>query len=140
MKTIKRIVCPANSRKLAVRCIARREWNAQKGTKQWIRPVSARDGGDVSENERQYDDGSDPKVLDIIDIPMTEPRPTYHQNKNWLLDPEYYWEKVGSFSPLKLSALANPPKSLWIDAQSTYHGHYDKTLLTRIMGCQGPCV
>lgn len=122
----KRIVCLANSRKLAGRCIAGREWATGKGGGSWIRPVSARDNQEVSEYERQYEDGSDPRVLDIIDVPMLGPQPEGYQTENWLLDPEYYWEKVGSYSPLDLSALADPVEPLWVDGYSTYHGRNDK--------------
>ena len=53
---------------------------------------------EVSEYERQYEDGSDPRVLDVIDIPMLERKAKGYQTENWLLDPDYYWEKVGKLS------------------------------------------
>lgn len=88
--------------------------------------MSARPSQDVSEYERQYEDRSDPRVLDIIDVPLKEPRPDEFQAENWLLDPEYYWEKVGRISPFDLPALADPIEPLWVDGYSTYHGRNDR--------------
>ncbi len=122
----KRIVCLANARKLAGRCVAGREWDAEKGAGKWIRPVSAREHQEVSEYERQYEDGRDPRVLDIVDVPVLRPKPKGCQAENWLLDPTYYWEKVGSYSPLDLSALTDPAEPLWIDGYSTYQGCNDR--------------
>ena len=125
MSASKRIVCLANARKLSGRCVAGREWTAGKAAGRWIRPVSARENQEVSEYERQYDDGSDPRVLDIIDVPVLGPRPDGFQTENWLLDPEYYWEKAGVCSPFDLPALADPVEPLWVDGHSTYHGSND---------------
>ena len=60
--------------------------------------MSDRENQEVSEYERQYRDGSDPKLLDVIDVPLLEHRPNDHQQENWLLDPEYYWSKVDECS------------------------------------------
>ena len=83
-------------------------------------------GEEVSEYERQYEDGSDPHVLDVIDVPVLGPQPKDYQTENWLLDPEYYWEKAGRLSWFELSALADPVAALWIDGYSTYNGLNDK--------------
>ena len=125
MKNVKRIVCLANSRKLHGRCIAGREWTDDRAGC-WIRPVSARDGQEVSEYERQYEDGSDPRVLDVIDVPVLESLPKTYQTENWLLDPEYYWEKAGRLSWFDLPTLVDPVAPLWIDGHSTYSGQNDK--------------
>ena len=125
VQDVKRIVCLANSRKLHGRCVAGREWvDGQAG--RWIRPVSNREHQEVSEYERQYEDGGDPRVLDVIDVPVLEPRPASFQSENWLIDPEYYWEKVGRLSWFDLPALADPAEALWLDGHSTYHGVNDR--------------
>lgn len=120
-----RIICLANSRKLAGRCIAGREWT-EKGAGRWVRPVSAREHQEVSEYERQYEDGSDPRVLDIVDVPVLEPMPHGFQSENWLLDPRYYWSKAGAFSPLDMERLLDPVDGLWINGYHTFNGSNDK--------------
>ena len=125
MRDVKRIVCLANSRKLHGRCVAGREWNDGRSGR-WIRPVSNREHQEVSEYERQYEDGSDPRVLDVIDVPVVEPRPWRFQSENWLLDPEIYWERAGRLSWFDLPVLADPAAPLWLDSHSTYHGRNDK--------------
>ena len=125
MASTKRLVCLANSRTLHGRCVAGREWNGAAAGR-WIRPISARDGGEVSEYERQYEDGSDPQVLDVIDVAVLESRPKDYQTENWLLDPKCYWEKAGRLSWFDLPALADPIAPLWIDGHSTYNGLNDK--------------
>lgn len=125
MATVKRIVCLANSRKLSGRCIAGKELSGG-GPAGWIRPVSARETEEVSEYERQYEDGKDPQVLDIIDVPLLESRPKGFQQENWLLDPNHYWAKVGESPWADLELLADPTGPLWYNGFSTYNGLYDK--------------
>ena len=57
---------------------------------------------------------------------MKVPQPDGWQSENWLLDPEYYWKRIGSYSPFELPALADPVEPLWVDGHSTYHGRNDK--------------
>lgn len=124
MSETRRIVCLANSRKLSGRCIAGK---LRDGT--WIRPVSARPTEEVSEHERQYEDGRDPVVLDVIDVPLLEPHPKSYQSENWLLDPTAYWKKVAEFSWDGLTKLADDPETLWSNRSSTYHGTNDRVAL-----------
>jgi hypothetical protein len=120
----KRLICLANSRKLSGRCVAGVELvgTASWG---WVRPVSARQHEEVSEYERQYQDGSDPRVLDVIDVPLLRPLSKTFQRENWLLDPDEYWIKVGRAKAAELTSIAQTAGDLWINGHSTYHGLHD---------------
>lgn len=123
----KRIVLLANSRKHAGRCLAGREKDGQL-TKGWIRPVSARLGEELSEKERELDDGSDPQVLDVVDVPLLHGKPHACQTENWLIDDTYYWTKVGVLNWQEAILLAESPARLWINNDSTYSGLNDQIL------------
>jgi len=123
--TVKRIVCLANSRKLNGRCVAGIEIDQGKRTG-WIRPVSAREHEEVSEYERQYQDGSDPRLIDVMDVPLIAPKPRDYQQENWLLDPNAYWQRVARLTWNDLPSLADPAGPLWIDGDSTHNGMNDR--------------
>ncbi len=128
MAQFKRVVCLANSRKLSGRCVAGKELS-KKELGQWVRPVSERPFQEVSEHERHYQDGSDPRVLDVVDVPIKEHRPKSFQTENWLLDPHLYWVRVGQTRWKDLHALADEPPSLWKNGSSTYSGLNDRVSL-----------
>jgi len=121
---IKRLVCLANSRKLHGRCIAGREL-LQGKLGPWVRPVSDREHEEVSEYERQYEDGSDPRVLDIIDVPLIGAKGNRRQPENWLLDPNRYWSKTGEFEYENLHRLTDPQGELWVNGHNTSNGLND---------------
>ena len=125
MAVTKRILCLANSRKLSGRCVAGVEL-INGGPAGWIRPVSEREHQEVSEYERQYENGSDPCVLDIIDVPLVESRPGTYQQENWLLDPAFYWTRVGTIGWDALRDFADDAGPLWINDRSTYNGQNDE--------------
>lgn len=130
MPIVKRMVCLANSRKPNGRCIAGKELLGGDHPGGWIRPVSAREDQAVSEYERQYSDGSDPQVLDIMGVPLLERLPKRYQQENWLLDPARDWEKVGRADWADLARLADPVEPLWIDGNHTFHGLNDRISLS----------
>lgn len=134
MPTVKRIVCLANSRKLNGRCISGIEVSPTGSRVGWIRPVSAREHEEVSEYERQYQDGADPRVLDVIAVPLLDPRPKGYQQENWLLDPEHYWRKVSQVNWADLDRLADRIAPLWINNFSTYNGLNDTIPLAAASG------
>ena len=136
MRDSKCIVCLANSRKSSGRCVAGREWFGERAG-DWIRPVSERKSRAVSEYERRYEDGSDPSVLDIINVPivgkLTEDGQTEKwQTENWLLDANRKWSKAGVYSMSDLPDLVDPVESLWVDFCHTYNGKHDKVPLDRM--------
>ncbi len=125
-KATKRIVCLANSRKLSGRCIAGKEIQEDGRVGDWIRLVSDRDSQEVSEWERQYEDGSDPCILDVIDVPVLNAQPKDYQQENWLLDPEYYWNKIRRVTMDKLTQFTDPVAPLWSNEGSTVNGQNDR--------------
>ncbi len=122
---VKRILCLANSRKMRGHCVAGREV-LDAGPGLWIRPVSTRPSEEVFEGEIRYQDGSNPEVLDIIDIPLIRHKPNACQTENWLLDPNRRWTKVGRASWDDLQQYVEDPATLWINGHSTRHGFNDR--------------
>ena len=123
---VKRIVCLANSRKGGDRCVAGREILAGGHPGPWIRPVSNRPNDAISEYERQYQDGSEPHVLDIVDVPVIKARPIEYQRENWLLDPERHWELVRRLAPSDLVRFATREAELWVSGYSSAEGENDR--------------
>jgi hypothetical protein len=133
--TVKTILCLANSRKLSGRCIAGREImpDADDGLQygSWIRPISARVTAEISEEERRYENGSDPHVLDITEVPMLVADPHLHQTENWVIDDKRHWHKKGEASWEGVCALLEKPDSLWTVGDSTQYGMNDRVSLEK---------
>lgn len=127
MSGSKTIVCLANSRKppLGGKCIAGKEW-ADGAFGGWVRPVSARPTHEISDEERSYEDGVYPQLLDVIEIPMRARSPIYHQRENIIIDQDYYWEKVGRVGWADLRPALDHPPGLWANGDSTFHGSNDR--------------
>ena len=90
----KKIICLANSKKMSGRCIVGKEMvNGRYG--QWIRPVSDRKEGEISEEEQMFADGSYPQILDIISIKLLQPLVHKYQTENHLIDNKVHWRKKG---------------------------------------------
>jgi hypothetical protein len=124
----KTILCLANSRKISGRCIAGREWiKGRLGA--WIRPVSARESAELSEEDRRFENGQDPRLLDIISIPMLEPKPHAFQTENHLIDANYYWRLEGTATWAQArAAVDGTGRQLWANDWSSYNGTNDRVL------------
>jgi len=131
---VKRMICLANSRKMSGRCVAGREILPDGRLGGWLRPVSEREHEEVSQSERRYADGGDPRLLDVIDVPVLEARPMRLQRENWLLDPKRRWEFVRRACPSELGQLEDPPAPLWVDGYSSSNGLNDMVPLDNVSG------
>ena len=123
---VKQIVCLANSRKRGGRCVAGKEMLADGRFGGWLRPVSSREDEEVSERERCYADGEDPQLLDVIAVPILNPRPKTYQRENWLLDPSRRWSRVGQLQWADLPGLTDQDQPLWINGYSSRGGQNDQ--------------
>ncbi len=126
MTTLKKIICLSNSIKISGRCIAGKEYiGTNPGD--WIRPISCREFCEISETEREYENGQTAQVLDIIKIPCKEHKPSGCQCENYLIDDNYYWEKEGEFSFNKLVTLLDEVEgNIWVNNYSSYYGINDR--------------
>jgi len=130
----KTILCLANSRKISGRCIAGKEIKG-KSFGDWIRPVSAREKGEISEDERRYQNGQTAQLLDIVSIPCVSAQPHSCQSENYLIDEHQYWEKVGQARWSDLGkALDKVPGILWINYSSSHNGVNDEIPLEQANG------
>ena len=123
---VKRIVCLANSRMSGGRCIAGKVLQTDGRAGEWIRPVTAWTTGALSERERQYGDGGEPRALDVIDVPVVEAKPTEHQQENWVVNPERRWVRVGRMDGSALPYWLDVPPTLWVNGYSSDDGVNDR--------------
>lgn len=90
MPSITRLICLANSWKRGERCIA--GISTLKG--QWIRAVSDSPDGQVPKEMRQIG-GTEPALLDILEIPLAKTGPDYgFESENLSILPGK-WQRVG---------------------------------------------
>ena len=106
------------------RCVAGIEVSRGKPIA-WVRPVSKREHEDLDARERRYRNGDEPKLLDLVEMLLLEPRPHGYQTENWLIDPKQRWKLVGSYSWDDLVKLVSYKRPLWIDGYNSQHGLND---------------
>lgn len=93
----------------------------------WVRPVSERGNGELSEADRRFEDGTDPKLLDVISIPMKQPNPHGFQVENHIIDDDYYWKKIRTATADEVAAAIDHVNgSLWNNQSSSYNGRHDR--------------
>ncbi len=119
------LVCLANSRKHNDRCVAGKVYESGQ-ILEWIRPISSRQGEELSDLERKYKDGSEPQLLDIFEFSILQARPSGHQSENYLISGPKQFRKIGSLNPSELLKTVDKPMNLWIMGyQSKTYGKND---------------
>lgn len=122
----KKIVCFANSRKHAGRCIAGKEVQSDGQAGAWVRPVSMRQGHEISEEEMRYENGQNPALLDIVRIEMVGYKPSGFQSENYVINDDFYWEKTGCLNWESVNRFLDAPAILWKNESSSYYGLHDR--------------
>ncbi|MFZ0774796.1 MAG: hypothetical protein WCA49_24610 [Candidatus Sulfotelmatobacter sp.] len=126
MSYTKTIVCLANSRKLAGRCVPGKEWDG-RNLGAWCRPVSDRDRGELTAERWYSKTWRDPQLLDLVEVGLLGPRPSAFQTENHLVDTSVRWKYAGHVSARYLvPALDRPAGALWANGESTGCGLNDK--------------
>ncbi|MGA2811999.1 MAG: hypothetical protein ABSG16_11405 [Candidatus Acidiferrum sp.] len=121
----KKIVCLANSFKITGRCVAGREILEGGKYGGWIRPVSKRPTSELQLWECIYPDNDQPRLLDIMEIPLLGPAPRNHQTENHVIDNSREWIKSGELPWTALPVLEDRPPSLWVNSDRTTTGCFN---------------
>jgi hypothetical protein len=132
IQKMRRIVCLANSRKPDGRCVAGKLY-AQGKFGAWLRPISIREGEELSEQERLTSKGLEPALLDILEFTISKHKPSSHQPENFVINPQHKFKQVGRISAQELLKVIDRPKNLWIMGyQSKTFGKNDLVPPSRI--------
>jgi hypothetical protein len=107
------------------RCVAGKELIGG-AISQWIRPVSARSSHELSEEERRFENGQDPQLLDLVIVPLDRHEPRSYQTENHVIDDNYYWALKGRANATQLQTCLDPVTGTLWGADSTYHGVNDR--------------
>ena len=110
----KQLLILANSFKKPDRCIAGLEMiDGKPFPKSWIRPISTLANGGLEREQIVLNDGGIPSVLDVVEIPFSEPAGDVLQPENWFFTPKIKWKRLGKLSAQELKPLLEKPASLW---------------------------
>lgn len=123
----KTIVCLANSRKeYPNRCVAGKE-RGPKGFGRWIRPISDLPKGDLTFQHRRYEDGADPKLLDVLTMQFLQAQPQGCQKENHLIDSNTRWVREGRIRWDQLTPAVDQVRgAVWTNGYSSSNGTNDR--------------
>ena len=103
----KSVILLAKSYKHHNYCVA----GIDRMTGEWIRFVSdnATIQHAISQEDMACENGTIPDVMDIVNVRCLSYSPSEHQSENYLIDPKYYWNKVGTATAAEVLAV-HPPE------------------------------
>lgn len=120
MKT-KTLCILANSVKNQQSCVAglEIEKNSEgrwQNAGRWIRPISHRPNGAISDSESYLrPQNKKPELFDIVAIPLSKPAHVEGQPEDWLIEPSAKWHYLGHFDPQKsVRSFLESPRDLWL--------------------------
>lgn len=119
---VKRVICLAKSWRPGGYCIAGKEYVVGNRIGKWIRPVWSRNDEAVPVDESRYQDGSELKLLDVVDVPLLDFAPTDHQRENWLFNVNQRWVRIGRFNEKLLVSICDESETLWENGHNTRQG------------------
>ena len=117
MPYTKTILCLAASRKIGGYCYAGKDIE----TGEWIRPVSSRADEEISVVECTTPDGTQAKLLNIVEIPLIRATPRGYQTENHLIDPNKKLKKIadGNWQQVE-GALDDHNGPLWLNEDASW--------------------
>lgn len=119
-----RVLCLANSYKEGGRCIA----GIDVKSKEWVRPISSREGGAYRVEELVYENGARLEVLDVFEFHGHEAAPSLYHPEDIIVDPSWSYvraatiEDVGIVEELALKGpllLGSSESSIQCPTEST---------------------
>ncbi len=131
MGTSKRIVCLANSRKHGRFCIAGIEVGWKGELLGWIRPIGMSEDGALYLNDMRCQDGGEPRLLDIVQVPLFRHFPKPHQPENWAIESGRRWSRQGRIDFAAIASRAAQEQAHWETGYSTQRGLNDRLPLER---------
>jgi len=117
MSYTKTILCLAASDKHNGYCFAGKDIE----TGEWIRPVSDRQGEEISVGECTLPTGVQAELLDILEIPFLKAVPSGFQTENHLIDPNNKWKKIADGTWQQVDeALDDHSGPLWVNESASF--------------------
>jgi len=126
------LICLASSRKYGGWCIAGKEFSDGR-IGGWIRPVSAEGNGELSLAEITLSNGSLPRLLDVIRLPLRKRFPHSYQSENCLAAHER-WSWHGMLPTAGIPAVCDGVDQLWINGYHSRTGRNDRMPLDLASG------